>query len=147
MSFDWLIRAPYAHRGVHGPSLGLVENTLAAAEEAIRRKIGIECDVRLSGDGIPVVFHDEALLRLTGQAGFVHEQEAQALERLVLTGTDCTIAPLSRFLERVAGQVPLLVEIKTRAGEDIASLAKAIFIGGATVFRPCCAQIFRSCSH
>jgi glycerophosphoryl diester phosphodiesterase len=52
-----------SHRGVrtHAP-----ENTLAAFEAAIALKVdGIETDIRLSKDGIPILFHDR--LTLDGQ--------------------------------------------------------------------------------
>ena len=54
----------WAHRGTHGPGLPL-ENTLPAFEQAVADQAdGIELDVHLSVDGVPVVFHDETLDRL-----------------------------------------------------------------------------------
>ena len=54
----------WAHRGSHSHS-GLVENTLPAFEQALREgAFGIELDVHLSADGIPIVFYDETLDRL-----------------------------------------------------------------------------------
>ena len=58
-----------AHRGasIHAP-----ENTFAAFGKAIEAGAeGIEFDVRLSKDGIPVVFHDSTLKRLAFQEGDV----------------------------------------------------------------------------
>src|SRR4051794_38019687 len=54
----------FAHRGLHGPDVP--ENSLAAFEEAIALGAGIECDVRLSGDGSAVVVHDSNLERSCG---------------------------------------------------------------------------------
>lgn len=48
-----------AHRGFHRSH---PENTLAAFEAAVKLKLdGIETDVRLSGDGLPVLIHDRVL--------------------------------------------------------------------------------------
>ena len=48
-----------AHRGFHRSH---PENTLAAFEAAVKLKLdGVETDVRLSGDGLPVLIHDRVL--------------------------------------------------------------------------------------
>ena len=53
-----------AHRGF---SSKYPENSLLAFEKAIELGAdGAEFDVQLSRDGVPVVFHDESLLRITG---------------------------------------------------------------------------------
>lgn len=114
---DWLTQWEYAHRGLHGP--GVPENSLAAAEGAIARGMGIECDVQRSRDDHPIVFHDWELERLTGEAGQTGERPAQALEALRLLGTDQHPVRLAAFLEKVAGKVPLLIEIKSLPGYDV----------------------------
>ena len=54
-----------AHRGA---SACAPENSLAAFRRAIQDGAeGIEFDVRLASDGVPVVFHDETLERIAGQ--------------------------------------------------------------------------------
>jgi glycerophosphoryl diester phosphodiesterase len=54
-----------AHRGA---SALAPENTLAAFQKAIEDGAdGIEFDVRISKDGVPVVFHDSTLKRIVGQ--------------------------------------------------------------------------------
>jgi glycerophosphoryl diester phosphodiesterase len=56
-----------AHRGA---SAERPENTLAAFRRALSLDVdGIELDVQLTRDGVPVVFHDTTLLRLTGVRG------------------------------------------------------------------------------
>src|SRR5262249_10027679 len=65
----WLIERPIAHRGLHDEAKGIIENTLAAAEAAIKNGFAIECDVQLSSDGETFVFHDRTLERLTNSSG------------------------------------------------------------------------------
>lgn len=113
----WLTQWEFAHRGLHGP--GVPENSLAAAEGAIARGMGIECDIQRSRDDHPIVFHDWDLARLTGRAGVTQELTAESLEALHLLGTDQHPVRLARFLEMVAGRVPLLIEIKSLPGYDV----------------------------
>lgn len=69
-----------AHRGA---SAYTPENTLAAFEEAIRLGArAIECDVRLSADGVPVIFHDDTLDRTTNSRGLLRTRTAAELSRL-----------------------------------------------------------------
>ncbi|WP_285712604.1 glycerophosphodiester phosphodiesterase family protein [Erythrobacter oryzae] len=117
----WLTQWEFAHRGLHGPGAdGLVpENSLTAAEGAIARGMGIECDIQRSCDDHPMVFHDWDLPRLTGETGVAAERSADELEALHLLGTDQHPVRLARFLEVVAGRVPLLIEIKSLPGYDV----------------------------
>jgi len=121
---DWLTGWEFAHRGLHGP--GGPENSLAAAEGAIARGMGIECDIQMSADGVPIVFHDWELSRLTSVEGMVGAQTAAALEALHLLGTDQHPSRLVDFLVVIAGQVPLLVEIKSLPGYDVTPSCKAV---------------------
>jgi glycerophosphoryl diester phosphodiesterase len=113
----WLTQWGFAHRGLHGP--GVPENSLAAAEGAIARGMGIECDIQRSRDDHPIVFHDWDLARLTGASGVAAERTADELEALHLLGTDQHPVRLARFLEVVAGRVPLLIEIKSMPDYDV----------------------------
>jgi glycerophosphoryl diester phosphodiesterase len=116
---DWLTDWEYAHRGLHGP--GVPENSRAAAEAAIAAGMGIECDIQRSRDDHAVVFHDWELQRLTGVAGETEQRLAEELETLSLLGTDQHPMRLAKFLDVVAGRVPLLIEIKSRPGYDVGS--------------------------
>ena len=60
---------PIAHRGLHDRGRGIIENTASAFAAAIEGGYAIECDVQLSRDGIPMIFHDDELDRLTGVSG------------------------------------------------------------------------------
>ena len=104
----------FAHRGLHGP--GVPENSLAAARAALAIGAGIECDVRQARDGVPMVFHDEALDRLTGRQGSLRHLPSEAAAELPLLGTGETVPTFSELLRLVDGQVPLLVEIKREPG-------------------------------
>ncbi|KLE34482.1 glycerophosphodiester phosphodiesterase family protein [Aurantiacibacter luteus] len=121
---DWLTRHAYAHRGLHGS--GVPENSLAAFEAAIARGYGIECDLLPSADNRAVVFHDEDLQRLTGQAGSTRRTRVGELTAMRLSGSDETIPTLRDMLALVAGRVPLLLELKSVRGEHISALCRAV---------------------
>jgi glycerophosphoryl diester phosphodiesterase len=67
------------HRGASGDA---PENTLAAFALALAQKAdGIEFDVHLSRDGVPVVIHDARLERTTSGSGRVRDVTAATLAR------------------------------------------------------------------
>ena len=109
---DTFIR-PIAHRGLHNAKKGIVENTLPAFAAAISKNYGIECDLRPSAGGLPVVFHDETLQRLTTSKGRVADLDAAALKRVKHKVGGAGIATFAEMLTAVDGAVPLLVEIKS----------------------------------
>lgn len=119
---EWLTTRPIAHRGLHGE--GRPENSLSAFEAAIEARYPIECDVRLTADGVPVVFHDETLGRLTGTEGAVADSRFEELRTLTLDGTDQQVPRLADVLALVDGAVPLLVELKP--GDRSDSLESAV---------------------
>ncbi|MGI6200312.1 MAG: glycerophosphodiester phosphodiesterase [Christensenellales bacterium] len=74
----------YAHRGA---SDFAPENTLSAFYLGLQQGAnGIETDVRLSRDGVPVLFHDDTLDRVTDGAGPVSEMTWAQLQKLLVTG-------------------------------------------------------------
>lgn len=109
-------RLPFAHRALHDVSDGRPENSRAAIRAAIAAGYGIEIDLQLSADGAAMVFHDYALDRLTGATGAVRLCDRATLEGTALTGGAEGIPGLPEVLAIVAGQVPLLVEIKDQDG-------------------------------
>jgi glycerophosphoryl diester phosphodiesterase len=109
-------RLPIAHRALHNRADGRPENSRAAIRAAIAAGYGIEIDLQPSADGVPMVFHDEELMRLTGTAGRITDLPAAKLRMLRLIGGDEGIPTFAEVLEIVAGQVPLLVEIKDQDG-------------------------------
>ncbi len=142
---DWLIARPIAHRGLHDPAKGVVENTLAAAEAAVAQDFAIECDVQLSRDEEVFVFHDDTLDRLTDATGALIEKSAAEIRkaRISAGAVDAvaervgraqrarlqTIPTFSEFLALVAGRVPIVCELKSRfdgdwrIGDRVAALA------------------------
>ena len=103
---------PYAHRGLHGN--GVLENSPAAFEAAIRLGHGIECDVQAAEDGRAFVFHDYELDRLTERTGAIGKLRAEDIDRIQLNGGHGKIPRLREILAQVAGQVPIMIEIKSR---------------------------------
>ncbi|MFT6916383.1 MAG: glycerophosphoryl diester phosphodiesterase [Motiliproteus sp.] len=73
---------PFELIGHRGYPARYPENTLLGFEQAIAAGARyLECDVQLSNDGIPFVFHDDTLTRLCGVDGAIHELSAEQLER------------------------------------------------------------------
>jgi glycerophosphoryl diester phosphodiesterase len=104
--------AGFAHRGLHG---ALCENSLASFDAAIAVGAGIECDLRLSRDGVPVVFHDSSLERLCGASVECESLDASALVQFRLGGSEQRIPRLADMLALVDGRAPVLLELKRRA--------------------------------
>lgn len=126
---SWLTARPIAHRGFHDLNKTRWENTLSAFEAAADRDYAIECDVHLSADGVPVVFHDRELDRLCGIQGLLSDLDASAISKLRVGGTDDRVPTLAEMLERVAGRVPLVIELKGSEGKDeglVAAVAKTL---------------------
>ncbi len=102
----WIAARPIAHRGLHDMNGARWENTLAAFSAAVDGDYAIECDVHLSADGVPVVFHDSELDRLAGRPGTIFEQTAER------------VPTLRQTLDLVAGRVPIVIELKGVEGRD-----------------------------
>jgi len=120
---EWMLRRPIAHRGLHDKTQGIFENTLSAARRAMQRNFSIETDLHLSSDGVPMVFHDLELKRLTGQGGSVRDCTVAQLQSLHIgAGADC-VPTLRQLLGLVAGRVGLVLELKGVAGRDNGFLA------------------------
>ncbi|MEG0584902.1 MAG: glycerophosphodiester phosphodiesterase family protein [Christensenellaceae bacterium] len=109
----WLSDYHYAHRGLHTDFYP--ENSLPAFQNAVQNGYAIETDVRLSKDGVIMVFHDSTLLRMTGKAGNLKDYSYAQLRHMHLKGTVYTIPTLEEVLHEVNGQVPLLIEIKNKS--------------------------------
>ncbi|MEL6451522.1 MAG: glycerophosphodiester phosphodiesterase family protein [Pseudomonadota bacterium] len=122
------LTAPIAHRALHDVTDGRPENSRAAIRAAIARGYGIEIDLQLSADDQAMVFHDYALDRLADGTGPVRAVPAGTLVSTSLLGGSEGVPPLDEVLDIVAGQVPLLIELKDQdgaMGPDIGTLEAA----------------------
>ncbi len=128
-----------AHRGA---SAIAPENTLAAFQQAVDvGSDGVEFDVRLSKDGIPVVIHDETLLRTAGINKRVSELTAEQLSE-VDAGSWFNAAyphlaraeygaegvpPLRTVLRLLKKNVdPIYIELKCEIDDDISLLVDTV---------------------
>jgi glycerophosphoryl diester phosphodiesterase len=147
LKLDWLIR-PIAHRGLHGR--GAIENSATAIKAAIDADTAIEVDLQCSRDGVPVVFHDHDLDRLTAETGPVAARVSAELCGIPLRGSADRILSLPALLALVDGKVPLVIEVKSTWGGDPrfeANIAEALrsYTGPVAVmsFDPHCVAAFR----
>ena len=102
----------YAHRGLHDNASDAPENSMAAFEKAVEKGFGIELDVQLTKDKIPVVFHDFTLKRVCGGEGKISDYTYEELQQFHLCDSVEKIPKFEDVLQMVAGKVPLIVEFK-----------------------------------
>jgi glycerophosphoryl diester phosphodiesterase len=105
----WLRATPLAHRGLHAPG-GPPENTLAAFAAARAAGYGVELDVRLAADGVPVVVHDADLRRVADRPVTVAATPSTVLATVPL-GHGEGVPTLAAVLAALP-DVPVMVELK-----------------------------------
>ncbi len=107
-----------AHRGDHRH---LAENSLAALVAGARAPLsdGVEFDVRVSADGVPVIIHDDTLERVQGVTAVVADTGAAELGRHGVPALADVLAalPPSAFLD---------VELKVVPGPEVARVLTAL---------------------
>jgi glycerophosphoryl diester phosphodiesterase len=102
-----------AHRGA---SHDRPENTFAAFDEALRQRCdGMELDLQLSADGVPVVYHDRTLAKAGGGRRRVAQLSLRELKKLDIHGQ--RMPTLEQVLRRYARRTLLLLELKGREEE------------------------------
>ena len=106
----------FAHRGCSAE--GAAENSLSAFKAAASLGYGIELDVRLSKDGIPVVFHDRTLSRMCGDKRKLSGLTATEISALKLSDSNDGI-PLLREILATLPNTPILCELKTDSLSDL----------------------------
>jgi len=105
----WLTDVPLAHRGLWSPE-GPPENSLAAFAAARDAGVGVELDVHVTADGVPVVVHDADLERVTGTSLDVRAATlAEVREHHLHDGGP--VPTLAEVLG-VLGDAPVMVEVK-----------------------------------
>lgn len=111
----------FAHRG---SSYDFAEQSRESFEAAIKAGVdGIECDVRLTSDRIPICWHDRDLKRLTGRSELISQINIETFKSLrildggsesgrnrILEGTPITFEELALLAKEA--NLPLLVESK-----------------------------------
>jgi len=120
---------PIAHRGLHDAAAGVIENSRSAFEAAIVGGYAIECDLQLSSDGVPFVFHDDDFDRLTDATGLSNARPIAEVQHLVLKGSATRDVPqrFTEFLAQIAGRTMLQIELKPQPNAtDTARLAYAV---------------------
>jgi glycerophosphoryl diester phosphodiesterase len=99
------------------------ENTLRAFQRALELGVdGIELDVQVTRDGIPVVFHDFTLNRLTGTRGRLADRTWSEVQKLRIGDEPIpTLADALSLTRRRA-----LVQIEIKKGAPVAPVLAAI---------------------
>lgn len=109
-----------AHRGYSGK---FPENTCSAFDAALEYPIdGMEFDVQITADGVPIIFHDGNLRRVNKSLSMVRYRSAEQMARLDygrwfdprFTGTG--MLDLETFLTEYRGRGRLLLELKVEKG-------------------------------
>ena len=107
----------YAHRGLHDNASDAPENSMAAFKKAVKAGYGIEMDVQLTKDKVPVVFHDFTLKRVCGAEGKVSDYTYEELRSFTLCESKEHIPLFEEVLGLVSGKVPLIVELKIESAD------------------------------
>jgi glycerophosphoryl diester phosphodiesterase len=112
----------FAHRGANREA---ADNTRAAFNKALKYPIdGIETDVQLSRDGIPVLWHDRFLNKLGYPCKHIDDFDYAQLEQMNFAGYFSSptepegVLSLKEFLETYRGHCRLQIEIKNRDWEQ-----------------------------
>lgn len=114
----------YAHRGANTEA---AENTRSAFERALQYPIdGIETDIQLSRDGVPVLWHDRLLGKLGLPLQRIDDYDHAELQAMNFAAHFDAAAPsegvmsLQEFIDAYRSRCRLLLEIKNRTWESTA---------------------------
>jgi len=114
----------YAHRGLYNNETNAPENTLNAFRKAVEGGYGMEMDVQLTKDNVPVVFHDFVVERMLKDKegnlvkGKIKDYTYEELQQFHILNSDQTIPLFTDFLKVVDGKSPIIVELKIEVDED-----------------------------
>ena len=125
-----------AHRARRIPDQ---ENSLSGLAGLPVDVAGIEIDVRVTADAVPVLLHDADLSRVTNGFGRVEECDFLHLQRLRLRGTDEPPPRMEDYLAQAAkmlwgsglgpgagGSPDIYIDIKTTEPLSVASIARSV---------------------
>lgn len=115
-NFEPFLNTFYAHRGLH--CIDVPENSMKAFGLAVEQNFGIELDVHLTKDEIPVVFHDHDLNRMCKIDKNINDLTYEELQVFRLLNSNEKIPKLADVLNMVNSKVPIIVEFKARAKDD-----------------------------
>lgn len=136
--------------GHRGSPLEAPENTLASFETAIAAGAdGVECDVRLTADGVLVVMHDEDVSRTTDGAGLIEEMTLAQVRELDAAesfpgwaGRRCAIPTVDEVWSVTSGRV--ILEIKGTSFGRVDGRRTAAALAALISSRDCSAAIVSS---
>ena len=128
--------------GHRGSPNELAENTIASFLRALEEGAdGVELDVRQSGDGRLVVFHDDAL-----QTGEVLREHSFDELREIAAAQNVVVHSLEDVLRELAGKGYLNIELKELdTTAKAADLALALMPAGSYVFSSFLPSVVREC--
>jgi len=103
-----------AHRGDHDGNKKILENTMPAFDRVLENNIwGFEFDIRWTRDLIPVVFHDEDLMRLFGSPLKIKNLTFDQIRK------DFPLVPsLEEVIQKYGKKLHMLAEIKEEVYPD-----------------------------
>ncbi len=127
------------HRGAKGH--GTV-NTLAAMHFALAEGAdGIEFDIRLTRDGIPVVIHDDTLLLTRGINRSVHSLTLKELQKICKKDP---VPTLAEVLDEFWGVTYLNIELKSvGSGKVVVDLLSSHYVSRASDWQNCIISSFK----
>lgn len=95
------------------------ENSIAGIREAARAGAdAVEIDVRLTGDGQPVLMHDPSLWRTTRRARRLDRTSLAEVRRLRLRGSVENVPTLAEALAALDGDLRMAIDVKDPAAAD-----------------------------
>lgn len=144
-----LLNRLYAHRGLHNNATDAPENSMKAFQKAVDAGYGIEMDIQLTKDNIPVVFHDFDLKRICGAEGVIRDYTYEELQQFKLCKSEERIPLFADVLALVDGKVPLIVEFKNEStdmslcpiADELLKAYKGVYCMES--FNPLCVQWYR----
>lgn len=139
----WLV----AHRGAMAEA---PENTRSAFDRALSFPVdGIEFDVQSSSDGVPLIFHDDSLKKINGDAGSVADYTCDQLMALDWGGWFSTaysgenLMTLEKVLTLYGTRTRLMVEIKPAPKKEHDALFKDLARSVAQMMRQMVPEAFQ----